>query len=88
VFNTPTSYSGVPGFDSRPRRTATLIEFFVVFLSTSMQISEYYHKIRPIHDHSVLYSLVTEEASLNKVPTVGLDLLALLSFHAYITYHL
>jgi hypothetical protein len=38
VVNTPTSYSGGSGFDSRPRLPAMLIEVFVVFLSPSRQI--------------------------------------------------
>jgi hypothetical protein len=36
VVSTPTSYSGGPGFDSRPRRPAILIEIFRGF-SQSLQ---------------------------------------------------
>jgi hypothetical protein len=39
VGNTPASYSGGPGFDSRPRPRPFLIEIFVVLLSPSRQIS-------------------------------------------------
>jgi hypothetical protein len=40
VVNTPTSYSGGPGFDSQCRRPAILIEVFQVFPSSSRQIAE------------------------------------------------
>jgi hypothetical protein len=34
VINTPVSYSGGPGFNSRPRRPALLIEDFCGFLQS------------------------------------------------------
>jgi hypothetical protein len=39
VVNTPASYSGRPGFESRLQRTAILIEVFVVFLSHIRRMS-------------------------------------------------
>jgi hypothetical protein len=40
VVNTPASYSGGRRFESRPQRPLKLIEFFVVFLSSSMLMPE------------------------------------------------
>jgi hypothetical protein len=47
VVNTPVSYSGGSGFETRPRRPATLVEFFMVFLRFSRQIPGYCLKTRP-----------------------------------------
>jgi hypothetical protein len=38
VVNTPTPYSGGPGFDSRTLRTDILIDIFMVFLSPSTRM--------------------------------------------------
>jgi hypothetical protein len=73
----------IPRLDSRPRWPSILIEVFVVFISPSRRMPGEYLKISsrplptksfPIHHHSLIlsptpYSLVTEKASLNKLPT-------------------
>jgi hypothetical protein len=66
------------------RKQPIMIEFFVVFLSSSKRMLGEYLQIRPrpiptksfpIHHNSLiirtstLYSLLTEKASLNKLPT-------------------
>jgi hypothetical protein len=46
--NTPASYSVGPGFKSRPRKPAMVIEVFHGFLSPSRLMLPYYLKLR--HD--------------------------------------
>jgi hypothetical protein len=90
VVNTPNSYFGGPGFDSRPRWPAILIEVFVIFLSPSRRMLGQYLKIRPrqlstksfpIRRHSLilsssLCSLVTEKRrEINYQPDIAWNIL-------------
>jgi hypothetical protein len=73
--NTPTSYLGGAGFDSRPRLPDVLSEVFVVFISPSSECRDSTLKLGndhfltnffPVYHHSLilsytLYSLVTKE---------------------------
>jgi hypothetical protein len=74
VANTPTSYSGSPGFDRLSRLSFSW--FYLVLQANALIVA--YLKIRPrsfpiqyyslIILSSTLYNLVTEKASLNKLP--------------------
>jgi hypothetical protein len=83
VVNTPTLYAGGPEFDSQPRRMAILTEVFQWFspvppgkcpdstlkLGHDRFLPNPFQFIIYLSYYSMLYSLVTEKASLNTLPT-------------------
>jgi hypothetical protein len=74
LVNSSASYSGGPGFKSRPEYHLSWLRPFVVFPSTSMKILRKYLKIRPWPLTSTFFLIywVTEKASLNEQQTLYL----------------
>jgi hypothetical protein len=56
VVSTSASYSGGPGFKSRPADMLSRLRIFVVFLGPSMQMLEYCRYIKLGHDRFLPYS--------------------------------
>lgn len=55
VVNTPSSYSGNPGFESRPSNGLSWLKLFVVFFSRSSQMHRQYLKL--VHHRFLLHPL-------------------------------
>jgi hypothetical protein len=76
VINTPASYSGDPGFKSRPGDRLSWLRVFVVFLSLYSRMPGYstyrflpnpFQFVIYLAFHSTLYSISTEKAPFNKL---------------------